>query len=699
MRVSMVVLAALCVGFLSLWMLGGTAAQQEEDPLESLGMAVTGGAAPGYVEDRACALCHRSIHDSYQEVGMARSFSRPRRETAIEDFQNSTFYHAPSKRHYEMLWRGGDLVFRRYQLDTEGEPINVIERQVDWILGSGHTSRTYLFRSKLGELYQLPLAWYSQTSSWGMAPGFDRPFHFGIQRRVRRECMFCHNAYPDVAEGSDGPLSPQVFPEQLPEGTGCQRCHGPGAEHARKALSGQGTEEIRQAIVNPARLPDQRRDDVCFECHMQPSVALPGIRRFDRGDYSFRPGQRLSDYLVQLDIDEAGRTRDQRFEINHHPYRLQQSACYLESEGKLSCLTCHDPHRKVPQEQRASHYREACLSCHKADPLADAHAGLQTSPGAGQPSAKDPIDDPHQAQPGHAGTQEQQAGEWTVTEMDCVGCHMPRRRTQDVIQVVMTDHKIQRRPASREERLAALKESDPDIVDIDLLHPDSGPQGALGEIYLMTALSKAVASTSGKVLERLENLLVAAHPPSVVPYLEVAQGQLHQRRFEEARTTLSRVLESEPANAAALRLKGVLEARQGQSEKALEFFRRSLEKDPSDCPTRHNIGRMLSALGRSEEAARQMRETTGKCPTFVLSWLHLGRALRKSGDLDGAIEAFRRGLQVEPSIPRLYVALSQALAAKGDRDEALRYLRHGIQVTPNPGPLQEALSELRRQEE
>ena len=77
------------------------------------GYAVTGGAAPGYVEDRACAGCHREIYQSYQEVGMARSFSRPRPENVIEDFDDNHFFHPPSRRHYEMIHRDGRYFFKR----------------------------------------------------------------------------------------------------------------------------------------------------------------------------------------------------------------------------------------------------------------------------------------------------------------------------------------------------------------------------------------------------------------------------------------------------------------------------------------------------------------------------------------------------------------------------------------------------------
>ena len=111
-------------------------------------------------------------------------------------------------------------------------------------------------------------------------------------------------------------------------------------------------ERTRATIVNPIRLTVSLRNDICYSCHMQPTVTLAGIRRFGRSIQSFRPGQALTDYLSPVDIDDEEISRSERFEINHHPYRLEQSACFKKSAGALSCLTCHDPHRKVPVEAR-----------------------------------------------------------------------------------------------------------------------------------------------------------------------------------------------------------------------------------------------------------------------------------------------------------------------------------------------------------
>lgn len=125
----LVVLAASAAG-------GEIRAEPEAaDPLTERGYAVSGGAAPGYVDDRICGSCHRELYRSYREVGMARSFYRLRPSNLVEDFESKGFYHEPSSRHYRMERRGDRLVMKRHQIAADGEPIHAVEQEVDWVLG------------------------------------------------------------------------------------------------------------------------------------------------------------------------------------------------------------------------------------------------------------------------------------------------------------------------------------------------------------------------------------------------------------------------------------------------------------------------------------------------------------------------------------------------------------------------------------
>ena len=632
------------------------------DPLAELGIAVTGGAAPGYVDDRLCGRCHADLYRSYREVGMARSFYRPRPENLIEDFEANGFYHRPSRRHYEMIRRDGRLVMRRYQLDAAGEPINVVEQEVDWILGSGNHSRTYLYATPGGELFQLPIAWYTQTQSWGMAPGFDRPDHLGLLRSVRRECMFCHNAYPDVPAGSDARDVPHVFPRELPEGLGCQRCHGPGAEHSRLAMRPEvALEELNAAIVNPGRLAPRRRDDVCYGCHMQASVAIPGVRRFGRGDYSFRPGEPLADYLVATDIVEAGRDRRKRFEINHHPYRLEQSRCFRASAGAMSCLTCHDPHRKVAEAERAAHYRSACLGCHQLD---DCRLEEMSAEGSAPAVAAD----------------------------DCAACHMPKRRTEDVVQVVMTDHLIRRRPGGPE-LLAPLEEKDPVIEDVVFLNPAEAPAGALGELYRAYTVVGFTVGRHAAAVERLERLLPVVRPPELEPYLALARGQIKQRRGPPAKRTLEEILERSPDYPLARELLGVVEEGFGRREAALARLLEALERGQERPETRYNLGVFLTSWGRPGEASAHLERAIELRPTMDAAWFYLGEVQAGLDRLDAAVQSYRRALALRPTDGRAYLALGRLLMRRGRRAEALRIWRHGVEHASRPQAIAEALAQ------
>ncbi len=622
------------------------------DDLAAFGFPPTTGAAPGYVADRACALCHVDIAKSFALKGMGRAFQKPRPAVEIEDLAARPFVHNPSGQLFQMTRREGRLLFQRWQSGPDGRPINVFETPVDWILGSGDHARTYLYQTPGGELYQLPLAWYTQEGRWGMAPGFDRPDHEGVLRRVRRECIFCHNAYPDLPAGGDAYGAPQVFPAEMPEGIGCQRCHGPGAEHVGLALGGIGLrEEIRASIFNSGRLPPARRDEVCQGCHLQPSVAIPGLRRFGRGDFSHRPAEPLADYLVQVDVREEGKDPADRFEINHHPYRLQQSRCFLESGGKLSCLTCHDPHKRIPERTKAGFFRGVCESCHGREACTRPEHAAGAGPG------------------------------------DCVSCHMPKRRTEDVVHVVMTDHKITRTPGGPA-LLAPRAEEDPVLVDLIVL--PGGPAGALAQIYRAAAVLRA--GVEGEALPYLEDKLPEVRPAEIEPWLDLAQAQIRSGRAAAAERTLTTILESHPDHPQALEWLALAEAAQGRIDAAISRLEKLTAAFPGRIEATYNLGRLLAAQGRSGAAVHHLGKALAARPNLAAGWHQLGEIYAVGGKVDEALGCWRRALEIDPTATKTYLALGQALLARGERAEALRWLRHGAKAAARPAALAAALA-------
>jgi len=608
---------------------------------------VTRGAAPGYVPDAACAECHAQHAESYDHVGMARSFYRPEKERAIEDFDAAPFYHAASDRYYAMEWRGDELVQRRWRVDGRGERYAEVERRVDWIVGSGKNGRTYLYQTELGELFQLPLLWYGKSRAWGMAPGYDRPRHDGFTRQVKRECLFCHNAYPDVPAGSDEPGRSQRFPAELPEGIGCQRCHGPGARHVALAEDVDAAEEeVAAAITNPARLDRERRDDVCNQCHLQPSSAIKSyVRRFGRGDYAFLPGESLTDFHLPVDFDE-GRGPSARFEINHHPYRLYQSRCWTESDGELSCLTCHDPHRVVAPADRARHYRAACTGCHALDECDVEAMGAQGA------EATD----------------------------DCTVCHMPRHRTEDVIQAAMTDHLIRREPAPDDWLAPRAEVERIHVADVATYWPERTPAGREGAV--LEALA-AVSLGDGSALPRLERELDGRGVDAVQPYLVLGDALLAAGRPADAASAFERAVERSPDLASAHARRGSALAGAGRERAARRAFRRALELEPDDPDAHRRFAEALLAWGRSAGARLHLERSLALRAALPDVLALLARLARRSGDAPRAAEHLRAAIALEPREVERYDLLADALLEAGRRAEALEALHHGRAAAPD----------------
>ncbi len=291
---------------------------------------------------------------------------------------------------------------------------------------------------------------------WAMSPGFNTP-RPQTRRFVSYQCVFCHDGYPKIPPGHDAPGSDPVFAGELPQGIDCQRCHGPGGRHADLArTAGAKPGDIRASILNPARLAPSLRMDVCLQCHLQPaSGEIPSlIRRFNRGPFSFAPGEPLAGFLLAFD-HAPGTGHDDKFEIvNSSAYRLQKSQCFLKSEGAMTCTTCHDLKAVQRGAAAARHYSDVCKTCHAAAFEATVAAGRH-------PAAA-----------------------------ECLGCHMQKRRTEDVVHAVMTDHWIRRRLppgnplAELSERLSAAAEYEGEVVPF---YPSPLPKTDENALYIAVA--------------------------------------------------------------------------------------------------------------------------------------------------------------------------------------------------------------------
>jgi predicted CXXCH cytochrome family protein len=613
---------------------------------------------------------------------MARSLYRPTIRNTVEDYEKDNhFYHEASQLHYRMTEREGRFYQQRYQLDERGRQINSMEVEVSYIIGSGNHARSYLHLTDSGELTQLPITWYTQERKWGMSPGYDNPRHADFGRRIDHTCMFCHDAYPALPAGADRYGNEPRFPQHLASGIDCQRCHGPGSRHIELASSsGNKSEAIRGAIVNPRRLTPERQMDVCQQCHLEiTSAPLPqAVARFGRPVYSFRPGQRLSDYLLHFDRPPKAGANDQ-FEIVGAAYRLRQSKCFLKSSGRMTCLTCHNPHRTPAGADAVAQFRAACRSCH--DTLS---ATEHRNPGAA----------------------------------DCASCHMPKRRTEDVVHVVMTDHLIQRRTTGRDP-LAPLPEKETpyrgDLASYDA--PQLSPMES--RLYMGIALTKDGADRR-KGIALLEEGVGASAQTSPEALIELADAHAAERNSRAAVEYYRKALALDPALVRVRYSLGRQLTETGDLQAAREQFEQVIREDPNLPEAHNNLGTVLIQRGEPARAEEEYRsaiharsvyadphnnlarlyldqsrleeaqaeaELALRCqPLFAAAWNTLGLVRAKQNKMAAAAAAFERAVSLDAGSTEAHYNLGLAIHAQGNTQAAIPEYRRAIQLDPRLAP-------------
>ena len=626
-----------------------------------------------------CVRCHRDISENYQRTGMGRSFSLPSPETVGA----GSYYHAASDSHFRVFPRDGRYFQRRHQLDREGREVNVLEKAIDYVMGSGNSARTFLHRTTQNKLIELPLGWYAEKGGFfAMNPGYDRADHDGFRRPITYDCMFCHNAYPQVPSRYQKPFAESVYPRELPLGIDCARCHGPGDRHIAK--------QTRDTIVNPARLSRERQMDVCMSCHLEStSFPLPNaLLRYDRGPFSFQPGQPLAAFILNFD-HPAGTGHDDKFEIVNSAYRLRKSACFNQST--MTCTTCHDPHNAPRGPAAERHYNGVCRQCHSTS--FDRQVSTQK----------------------HTGLS------------NCIECHMPRRRTEDVIHVAMTDHLIQRkRPPG--DLLAPRQEQRPVYRGpVVPYYPPVLPRTAEGDLYLAVAQVKQGSNLKAG-LAQLRRAIETHQPARAEWYIElgdaletdgqraaaVAQYREAARRdatsgfallrlgtalrksgrAAEAVTALSRATVLEPERAVAWHELGLAHQASGRPADAMNSIRRAIERDPDLAEAHTNLGILLAAAGNASQAESMFREAIRLEPGSADPRVNLANLLMPAGRIAEAEDELQTALRRSPNDAGARYSLAMLMGRSGRYDVAERELLACLRIDSTFADAHELLGDL-----
>jgi predicted CXXCH cytochrome family protein len=343
-------------------------------------------AQPQYVGSEKCGTCHAAIYQRWQKTRMANVVRDPRThpEAILPDL-------------------------------TKPDPLVTFKKEdIAFVYGSKWKQRYF---QKVGDDY-FPLG-----AQWDVGHKVWRPYHVANgtdwwvpfypaendKRPTGPTCDGCHSVNYDVRTKAVTEWN-----------VGCEKCHGPGSEHAARPS--------KTNIVNPARLDFVRANDVCIQCHSQGRpVENPVAGRYYDWPVGFHVGLDLKNFW-RLEEHKAGEATFTHFaDGTAHKNRMQGNdfvSSLMYTRG-VTCFSCHDVHGTANDADLIQPADTMCLTCHGP-----------RSPN-GPRAATIEAHTHHKA--GSAGSQ-------------CVACHMPKIE-QTIADANVRAHTFRFIPPEQTERL------------------------------------------------------------------------------------------------------------------------------------------------------------------------------------------------------------------------------------------------------
>jgi Tfp pilus assembly protein PilF len=498
-----------------------------------------------------------------------------------------------------MFRRDGKFFMRQSLVDTRGIESAVDERELIRVIGSGHHSRTYLVA--VGDkLFQAPICWYTKDAVWDLCPGYEHNNVY-FSREIDRTCVFCHNARMERLPGARN-----AYVEPIPNGIDCERCHGPGRLHVDRWARGETpTGKGDPAIVNPKRLTAELRMQICFQCHLGDDKSTERVASIDVALEDWRPGRPITVAMVPFRFSE---TTPHDYGLSAQVDRLLLSRCFLESQGRLECVTCHDPHVTVYRKDRpADFFTAKCLGCHAKDAC--------RAPAASRKATSPPD--------------------------DCVACHMRKGEPSDHRHADFTDHWIRKR-IDEPQRARTTVEVTPYLPEAFAALPPAERAFYTGRAISLRAhgvppevqrsmwpeaesafresirlgfvkleawffLGKAL-SAQGKHREAAEFYAAAYTKDPSNHDAAFAHGQalLRQKRTDEAEAIFLAMTRDHPESAAPFAELARCRGQRGDYRGALDLYRQALEREPWNASLHENAAMMLSALAQHDQAMAEV---------------------------------------------------------------------------------------------
>jgi len=643
-----------------------------------------------YVGDEECYDCHSNIYKSFKQNGMGRSLYLPINDNMIEDFQKNNVIFDKNSNFYYKMYKSGDEYFQmEYRLDEKGNKTHELTRKIDYVIGSGNQTRSYITKEN-GFLYEMPVTWYTIKKKWDLSPGYEK-INLRFSRPIRQECLNCHNSFADYVEYSDN-----RYRGEIPLGIGCERCHGPGELHVKFQTEKEKNvkTELDSTIVNPKHLELKKQLDVCLQCHLQGDMH---VLKEGRKQNDFKPGMELSEVKSFYFHDNI---KEGEFKIASHGARLMLSKCFTKTGGKLICTSCHNPHESVKNINRVS-LNDKCKECHNIQSLSTFNRKANHKESA-----------------------------------DCIKCHMKQGGTANVPHVNFTDHWIQKEIGNmpESETISSMNNDSNKQLQAATLKAFNNKNDEYGEISLAIAYIKYYEER-----HNLNDYLKIAIPilergtynfpqhKNAIYYL--GRAYYYHRRYGDAEKQFRKVVELDSTNADSYYMLGNALEKLNRQTEAVEVLKKSTVLFPENYKAYNSLGNLYASLNNNEKAIESYKKSieilssysialnnlgdvyfhvlndTAQAkvyfesalkydPDFTMAMLNLGNLFLQGNNTDKAKNIFVSIIKIDPKFTPAYGNLAFILNKQGKVAEAVIYLNKLLEIDPNDVQAKNMLKEL-----
>ena len=584
-----------------------------------------------YVGMQKCRTCHEPVYQTFIKTGMGQSWDVATKEKSSADFSNehALVYDKDLDFYYKPFWQGDSLYIMEYRLEGKDTSHKLVQR-IDYVVGSGQHTNSHIFIEN-GYTHQAPITYYTQKGKWDLAPGFEDGANTRFSRMIQLECMSCHNGLPEfVSESQNKYLT-------IKRGIDCERCHGPGSLHVQQKESGVIVDTSKTpdyTIVNPARLSTELQNNVCQRCHLQGIAVLNDGKTF----FDYRPGMKLSEVMNVFMPQYEG--AQNKMIMASHVERMKKSNCYINS-GKMSCITCHDPHVSVkvtPQSQ----YINACISCHQSDE--DCSESMKTR---------------------------------VVKNNNCISCHMPKNGSIDIPHVAVTDHYIRKNPVDdkqQSEIKAFLGLVCYNNDDVDAITKARG----FMEFYERYNDNDGLIDSAIKYLDNAAD--VEATEKQNRDYI---RAYYLLNNFEKV-VTYAELLQVESINDAwtAYRI-GEAYYQISRKTEALDWYKRATSLEPYTLDFQNKYGNCLTTINKVDEAKRVYEFILKEYPKYAPAHTSLGYIYMQEGRSTLAYDHLSKAIMYEPDNKQAGINIAVWYHLNKRDADAQRVLEHILKKHPD----------------